>query len=85
MAEDTDRTDTGDGEWRFSLSDVEQRDATENGEDEGERGDEGNVAGALSPDEEIKTGDIDVENALFVVTGVALAVLAVVGFANVLP
>jgi hypothetical protein len=52
---------------------------------EGERGDGGNVAGALSPADEIEAGNIDVENALFVVTGVALAVLAAVGFANVLP
>jgi hypothetical protein len=81
MAVDPSDSDADDGEWRFSLSDIEAR--TDDGDDEGTN--EGNVAGSFSPAETIEAGDIDVENALFVLVGVALAVLAVAGFANILP
>ncbi len=75
----------GDGEeWRFSLSDIEERDRDAS-EDAEEDSDGGNVAGALTPDEDIEAGDIDVENAAFVLVGVVLAVLVLAGFANVLP
>jgi preprotein translocase subunit Sec61beta len=75
-----------DEEWRFSLEDIEQRNADgAGGGDDGDEDGGGNVAGAFSPDEEIEAGDIDPENALFVLVGVALAVLVLAGFANVLP
>ena len=64
-------------EWRFSLEDIEQRTDEED--------EEGNVAGSLSPAGEITAGDIDLENALFVLVGIALAVLVLVGFMNILP
>jgi hypothetical protein len=90
MTADTDPADDQE-EWRFSLAEIEQRNAEVPAADEegnggtAERDDGGNVAGALSPDEGIEPGEIDLENALFVLVGVAVAVLAVVGFANVLP
>jgi len=75
-----------DEEWRFSLEDIEQRNADVAGDgDDGNEDGGGNVAGALSPDEEIEAGDIDLENALFVLVGVALAALVLAGFATVLP
>ncbi|PSQ57100.1 MAG: hypothetical protein BRD23_08970 [Halobacteriales archaeon SW_9_67_25] len=82
MAADPDPADDQE-EWRFSLADIEQRNADNGETDDSEEG--GNIAGTLSPEEDIDPGDIDVENALFVLVGVALAVLALVGFANVLP
>ena len=68
--EGDDAESDGDGEeWRFSLADIEAR--------EGKREADG--------DEDIEAGDIDVENAVFVLVGVVLAVLVLAGFANVLP
>jgi hypothetical protein len=85
MAADPDPAD--EEKWRFSLEDIEQRNVDDGDDGEADDGevDGGNVAGTLSPGEEIEPGDIDVENALFVLVGVALAVLALAGFANVLP
>jgi hypothetical protein len=78
-------TDDGDGEWRFSLSDIEARN-DEGGTDSDDADDGGgNVAGSFGPAETIEAGEIDAENALFVLVGVALAVLAVAGFAAVFP
>jgi hypothetical protein len=71
-------------EWRFSLSDIEERQADladaeppEDGEDE-ETGGSG-VAGSFAPSETIEPGEIDHEHALFVLLGVGigLAVVAV--------
>jgi hypothetical protein len=72
----TDPDETGENEWRFSLDDLEEGDE-EDGEDEGGGG---NVAGSLAPDEEVEAGDIDLENALFVVAGMILAILVLAGF-----
>jgi len=86
---DPDSGDDGEGtEWRFSLEEIEQRNAEDGEANEGETeaGDDGgNIAGAFGPGEEIEPGDIDFENALFVLVGVVLAVLVLMGFANVLP
>jgi len=75
------------GEWRFSLEDIEKREQSPAEEaDEGD-GDEtgGNVAGSFRPTGEMEAGDIDLENALFVLVGVALAVLVLAGFMTILP
>jgi hypothetical protein len=81
--------DSGDDdEWRFSLSDIEARNDGEEGPEDGDRdGDDssGNVAGAITPTETVEAGEIDVENALFVIVGVALAVLVVAGFVSIFP
>ena len=81
------RSETAEGddesEWRFSLSDIEERQADlddeppEDGEDE-EAGGAG-VAGSFAPSETIEPGAIDPEHALFVLLGVGigLAVVAV--------
>lgn len=69
MAERSDPEDE-DGEWRFSLSDLE---------DEGEDS-TGSVAGSLGPAGAVEPGDVDLENALFVALGVLAAGLVVLGF-----
>lgn len=62
-------TDADDAdEWRFSLSDLED-DTEETADDNGGEG----IAGTLAPSETIEPGEIDPENALFVVVGVLLA------------
>ncbi|MEF8784271.1 MAG: hypothetical protein V5A39_04460 [Haloarculaceae archaeon] len=76
--EDTDGNDDG---WRFSLEDIEERDGSDQEDDE----EGGNVAGSFSPADEIESGDIDLENALFVLFGVAIAVAGFAGFVNILP
>lgn len=58
--------DGSDDEWRYSLEDLEDED------DEDEDGGEG-VAGTIEPSETIEPGDIDPENAAFVLLGVLLA------------
>ena len=64
-------------EWRFSLEDLEG---------EGDDADEsGNIAGEFAPDVEIEAGDIDPENALFVLLGVAVTVAVLAGFVLFLP
>jgi hypothetical protein len=93
-----DREVNGNGneeEWQFSLADIENRNDGSDGDD-GDDGDDenqertaegggGNVAGSFTPAEGIEAGDIDVENALFVLVGAVLAVLVVAGFATILP
>lgn len=58
-----------DGEWRFSLEDIEE---SQSDEDEA-----GNVAGTLSRRAPVEPEDIDVENAFFVLVGVLIAGLFV--------
>lgn len=63
-------------EWRYSLEDLE---------DEPEPADEsdgsgGNVAGSFFPDEELTPGDVDLENAVFVLLGAVLSGLVFVWF-----
>jgi hypothetical protein len=82
MAANPDGAEGDEDEWRFSLEDIRERD-----EDDPERDEDdgGNVAGALSPADEIEAGDIDLENALFVLVGIAIAVGGLAGFVNILP
>jgi len=100
MATDPDEEE-GDDEWRFSLSDIEQReheesdaadagdvasptdDETEN--DPEDDGIDAGVAGTLEVDAELEAGEVDLENALFVVVGVVLALVVVAGFLNLWP
>lgn len=63
-------------EWRYSLEDLD--DDSEPGATSDESG--GNVAGSFFPDEELVPGDIDLENALFVLLGVILSGLVFVWF-----
>ncbi|MHB9288454.1 hypothetical protein ACKVMT_15595 [Halobacteriales archaeon Cl-PHB] len=69
----TDASTEGDSEdeWRFSLEDLEGDTAEDSG---------GNIAGAFTPSEELEPGDVDLENALFVVLGVVVMLLVVAGF-----
>ena len=69
MATDPDAED--DDQWRFSLDDLEDEESTEG---------EGNVAGSLATEEDIEAGDVGLENAVFVVVGVLLAMLVLAGF-----
>lgn len=68
----TDAGTEGDSEdeWRFSLEDLESDEADS----------DGNIAGAFTPSEELEPGDVDLENALFVVLGVVVMLLVVAGF-----
>jgi hypothetical protein len=91
--------DDEDDEWRFSLSDIEEReddgsDATESsdasdededGESDSSGGLDAGVAGRMDVQEELEAQDIDVENALFVLFGVLLAIAFLAGFLNLLP
>ena len=73
----TGRGDDGsDDQWRFSLEDLEETD----GEAEETRESDGNIAGEFVPDARIEAGDIDPENALFVLLGVGVAVAVLAGF-----
>ncbi|MFT4923650.1 MAG: hypothetical protein ACI8XM_002879 [Haloarculaceae archaeon] len=89
MATDPDSGEGDDEEWDFTLADIEERESDENGETEPEsetaEDSGGNVAGSFGPAEQIEPGDVDLENAVFVIVGVALAVLALAGFMNILP
>jgi hypothetical protein len=96
MAANPDGAEGDEDEWRFSLEDIRERDEDdperdedirERDEDDPERDEDdgGNVAGALSPADEIEAGDIDLENALFVLVGIAIAVGGLAGFVNILP
>lgn len=67
----------GDDEWRFSLSDLEDEPETETEAEDDESGGSG-VAGSFAPSDTIEPGDVDLENALFVVVGIVIG-LAVVG------
>ena len=68
-------------EWRFSLEDLEDEEASDEGA--GERGtaegDEasGNVAGTLRPERPVTPGNINPENAFFVLVGALIAGLFV--------
>jgi hypothetical protein len=89
MAANPDGAEGDEDEWRFSLEDIRERDEDDperDGDDPERDGDDGgNVAGALSPADEIEAGDIDLENALFVLVGIAIAVGGLAGFVNILP
>ena len=69
-------------EWRFSLEDVENDEANggdqpaEHDTEEGSDTD-GNVAGTLRPDRPVVPGNINPENAFFVLVGALIAGLFV--------
>jgi hypothetical protein len=63
-------SDDSDGEWRFSLEDLD-------GDEGPESDDGGNIAGTLTPDGVVEPQEIDPENAFFVLVGVLLAALFV--------
>jgi len=68
-------------EWRFTLDDLDEE-AGADAEAEGGAGrgggeETGNVAGALSPAGPVTPGDIDPENAFFVLVGMLIAGLFV--------
>jgi hypothetical protein len=64
-----------DEEWRFSLDEIDAMHKGDNGEQSHRNGDpEGNIAGSLERNQPLEPGDIDLENALFVVLGALLVV-----------
>lgn len=71
MADDED-------EWRFSLADLEDEPPAEDAP--AAEPDRGNVAGDFLPDGTLEPGNIDLENAVFVVLGVLFAGLVFVAF-----
>ncbi|WP_340100232.1 DUF7312 domain-containing protein [Salinibaculum salinum] len=87
-------TDSDEEEWRYSLSDLEDEsdDAASSGDatpDEDDTDDSGGidagVAGKMDIQEELEAQEIDLENALFVVFGVLLALAFFAGYLNLLP
>jgi hypothetical protein len=84
MTADPKEQDTEDSQWRFSLSDLDGESA-DGADDADESGNSGNIAGSFRVDEELEAEDISVENALFVVVGVVLAVAFVLGFVTLFP
>lgn len=66
-----------------SESSLESGKKEKNAEDGG--GLDAGVAGRMDFSEGLEAGDIDVENALFVVLGVVLAIAFFVGFLNLVP
>jgi hypothetical protein len=66
----------GDEGWRFSVDEVGPQDEPD-AEVETETG--GNVAGTLDRNQPLEPGNIDLENAVFVVLGVLLVVGLIVG------
>lgn len=67
-----------DEEWRYSLEDLEDDVEAEPAAESPES--DGNVAGSFFPDEELVPGDVDLENAVFVVLGAVLSGLVFVWF-----
>ncbi|MXR51693.1 hypothetical protein GRX03_08770 [Halovenus sp. WSH3] len=71
--------DDSDDEWRFSVEDVSAEETT--GESDGSGG---NIAGTLDRNQPLEPGEIDPENAVFVVLGVLIVVVliaaAILGF-----
>jgi hypothetical protein len=68
-------------EWRFSLEDIEDGEASEDGQP-GEHGGtepdtDGNVAGTLRPERPVTPGSINPENAFFMLVGALIAGLFV--------
>jgi hypothetical protein len=60
----------GEGEWRFSLDEIDARQGE--GEDSN-----GNVAGSLERNQPLEPDDINLENALFVTLGVLVIVVLI--------
>ncbi|MFC7056986.1 DUF7312 domain-containing protein [Halovenus salina] len=82
--------ETEEDEWRFSIEDLPDSDGVdETPTEQATAGDSenSNVAGTLERRQPLEPGDIDLENALFVVLGasivVGLLVGAVLGFGSV--
>lgn len=73
--------DDGDDDWKFSVDDVSPAagsDSTEN-EQETETETDGNIAGTLQRNQPLEPGDIDLENAVFVLLGVLIVVVLIAG------
>jgi hypothetical protein len=89
MAPDSADQGDEDDQWRFSLSDLESDGAEEGAPAEGgtpaEEEGSGNITGSLRIDEELEAESVSIENALFVVVGVLLAVAFILGFVSLLP
>jgi len=66
-----------DDEWKISVDDVGPPAHQQSEETEDET--DSNIAGTLSRDQPLEPGDIDAENAAFVVLGVLLVVVLIVG------
>lgn len=71
-----DESDGGDDEWGVTLDDGPSDGEGEDVEEGDEDGD-GNVAGALAPDVPVEPGQLEPVNAVFVVLGAYLGVIAI--------
>ncbi|WP_336327537.1 DUF7312 domain-containing protein [Halovenus sp. HT40] len=73
---------TGDEEdaddWKFSVEDVSPEEKPDPQEEQNTESD-GNIAGTLERNQPLEPGDIDLENAVFVVLGVLIVVILITG------
>ncbi|WP_436902227.1 DUF7312 domain-containing protein [Halovenus halobia] len=67
-----------DEEWKISVDDVGPP-AHEDHEEATDEQTGGNIAGTLAHNQPLEPGDVDLENAVFVVLGVLLVVLLIAG------
>lgn len=75
----TGEEDDGDDEWRFSVEEVGPQDDSDRQTDEPGDESSGNVAGTLQRNQPLEPGEIDPENAAFVILGVLLVVVLIAG------
>ncbi len=70
-----------DEEWKISVDDVgpPAHEDPEEYEEPAEENTGGNIAGTLGRNQPLEPGDIDLENAVFVVLGVLLVVVLIAG------
>ena len=69
----------GDDGWKFSVEDVGPQDEPDSNENGDGAETDGNIAGTLDRNQPLEPGDIDLENAVFVVLGVLIVVVLIVG------
>jgi len=82
-----DRDSESETDWKFSVDefpDESEGDDQRDGEEielDADAGDgaEGNITGSLTSDQPLEPGDVDPENALFVLVGVALVAGLILG------
>jgi hypothetical protein len=73
-------SESADDEWRFSVEDVSDSPRPDDEPRTRPREDsEGNVAGSIVANETLESGDIDLENAVFVALGVFVVIALIAG------
>lgn len=74
----TGEEEDADDDWKFSLEDVSPEEKPDPQEEQTTESN-GNIAGTLERNQPLEPGDIDLENAVFVVLGVLIVVILIGG------